>query len=70
MSAVEALGVALEVVFSPQFAGVCDDFIEALRGQKRPLKLTNSEFLVHTVERIVTVFFRTVCKEERALFSR
>ena len=67
VSAVEALGVALEVLFSPQFAGVCDDFIEVLRGHKRPLKLTNSGFLVHTVERRVTVFFRTVSKEERAL---
>jgi hypothetical protein len=30
VSAIEALGVALEVIFSPQFSGACDDFIEAL----------------------------------------
>ena len=51
VSAVEALGVALEVLFSPQFAGVCDDLIEALRGHLRPLRLTSSGFLNHVVER-------------------
>lgn len=67
VSAVEALGVALEVLFSPHFAGVCDDLVEALRGHVRPLRLTDSGFLVHTIERTVTIFFRTVSKEDRAL---
>jgi hypothetical protein len=67
VSAVDALGVAFEVLFSPQFAGVCDDFIEVLRGHKRPLRLTNSGFLVHTIERTIVIFFRTVSKEDTAL---
>ena len=66
VSAIEALGVALEVLFSPQFAGVCDDLVEVLRGHVRPLKLTDSGFLVHTIERTVTRFFRTVSKDDRA----
>ena len=67
VSAIETLGVALEVLFSPQFAGSCDDLIEALRGHVRPLRLTDSGFLVHTVERTITRFFRIVSKEDRAL---
>jgi hypothetical protein len=67
VSAIEAPGVALEVLFSPHFAGVCDDLIEALRGHVRPLRLTDSGFLVHTIERVIIVFFRTVSKEDRAL---
>jgi hypothetical protein len=67
VSAIETLGVALEVLFSPQFSGACDDLIEALRGHVRPLRLTDSGFLVHTIERTVTIFFRIVSKEDRAL---
>ena len=37
IGALEALGTALEVLFSVQFARVCDDFIEVLRGHSRPL---------------------------------
>ena len=67
VTAIETLGVALEVLFSPQFSGACDDLIEALRGHVRPLRLTDSGFLVHTVERTITIFFRIVSKEDRAL---
>ena len=67
VSAIETLGVALEVLFSPQFLGACDDLIEALRGHVRPLRLTDSGFLVHSIERTVTIFFRIVSKEDRAL---
>ena len=59
--------MALEVLFSPQFAGACDDLIEALRGHLRPLRLTDSGFLVHTIERTITRFFRIVSKEDKAL---
>ena len=52
VSAVEALAVVLEVLFSNKFAGVCDDLVEMLRGHVRPLRLTDSGFLVHTVERV------------------
>jgi hypothetical protein len=61
VSAVEALGVALEVLFSPHFAGVCDDLVEALTGHVRPLRLTDSGFLVHTIERAIII------TEDRAL---
>jgi hypothetical protein len=57
----------LEVLFSVQFAGVCDVLIEALRGHERPLRLTDSGFLVHSVERTLAKFFRTVSKEDKAL---
>lgn len=67
VSALEALGVALEVLFSSQFAGVCDALIEALRGHERPLRLTDSGFLVHSIERVFVKFFRTVSKEDKAL---
>ena len=67
VSAIETLGVALEVLFSPQFAGSCDDLMEALRGHVRPLRLTDSGFLVHTIERTITRFFRVVSKEDKAL---
>ena len=69
VSAIETLEVALEVIFSPQFAGSCDDLIEALRGHLRPLRLTDSGFLVHTIERTITRFFRIVSKEDEALAS-
>jgi hypothetical protein len=49
VSALEALGVAMEVLFSSHFAGVCDTLIEALRGHERPLRLTDSGFLVHSI---------------------
>jgi hypothetical protein len=64
---VEALGVALEVLFSPHFAGVCDDLVEALTGHVRPLRLTDSGFLVHAIERAIIIFFRTISTEDRAL---
>ena len=67
MSALEALGVALEILFSFQFAGVCDVLIEALRGHLRPLKLTDSGFLVHSIDRVLVKFFRTVSKDDTAL---
>lgn len=67
VSALEAMAVALEVLFSSQFAGVCDDIIEALRGHERPLRLTDSGFLVHSVERAFIKFFRTVSKDDKAL---
>lgn len=67
VSAIEALASALEVLFSSQFAGVCDQLIEALRGHVRPLRLTDSGFLVHSVERVFVRFFRTISKEESAL---
>ena len=57
VSAIEALAVALEVLFSHKFAGACDDLIEALRGHVRPLRLTDSGFLIHTVERVFIKFF-------------
>jgi hypothetical protein len=66
ISAMEALGISLEVLFSVQFAGVCDDLIEILRGHTRPLKLTDAGFLNHTVERVLIKFFRVVSKEEEA----
>ena len=47
LSALEAVGVAQEVLISSQFSGVCGSLIEALRGHKRPLRLTDSGFLVH-----------------------
>ena len=64
MGAVEALAVALEVLFSSEFGGACDDLIETLRGHLRPLRLTDSGFLVHTVERVFVKFFRIVGKED------
>ena len=67
VSAIEALAVALEVLFSHKFAGACDDLIEALRGHVRPLRLTDSGFLIHTVERVFIKFFRIVSKEDKAL---
>lgn len=67
VSALEALGVALEILFSFQFAGVCDVLIEALRGHVRPLKLTDSGFLVHSIDRLFVKFFRTVSKDDTAL---
>ena len=66
IGALEALGTALEVLFSVQFAGVCDDLIEVLRGHSRPLKLTDAGFLNHTVERVMVKFFRTISKEDEA----
>ena len=67
VGALEALGVALEVLFSFQFAGVCDVLIEALRGHLRPLRLTDSGFLVHSIDRVLVKFFRTVSKDDKAL---
>ena len=67
MSALEALGVALEILFSFQFAGVCDVLIEALRGHLRPLKLTDSGSLVYSIDRVLVKFFRTVSKDDTAL---
>lgn len=67
VSALEAVGVALEVLISSQFSGVCDSLIEALRGHERPLRLTDSGFLVHSIERVFVKFFRTVSKEDKAL---
>ena len=67
VGAIEALAVALEVLFSHKFAGACDDLIEALRGHVRPLRLTDSGFLIHTVERVFIKFFRIVSKEDKAL---
>lgn len=64
ISALEALGIALEVLFSAHFAGVCNELIEVLRGHSRPLKLTDVGFLNHTVERVLVKFFRTISKEE------
>lgn len=66
VSALEALAVALEVLFSYKFAGVCDDLVEMLRGHVRPLRLTDSGFLVHTVERVFVKFFRIVSKDDEA----
>ena len=66
INALEALGTALEVLFSVHFAGVCDDLIEVLRGHSRPLRLTDAGFLNHTVERVLVKFFRTVSKEDEA----
>ena len=59
--------MALEVLFSPQFAGSRDDLIETLRGHLRPLRLTDSGILIHTIERTITRFFRIVGKEDKAL---
>lgn len=67
VGAIEALAVALEVLVSHKFAGVCDDLIETLRGHVRPLRLTDSGFLIHTVERVFIKFFRIVSKEDKAL---
>lgn len=67
VGALEALGVALEILFSYQFAGVCDVLIETLRGHVRPLKLTDSGFLVHSIDRVLVKFFRTVSKDDTAL---
>ena len=64
VGALEAIAVALEVLFSSEFAGVCDDLVEVLRGHLRPLRLTDSGFLVHTVERIFVKFFRIVSKDD------
>ena len=64
VGALEAIAVALEVLFSSEFAGVCDDLVEALRGHLRPLRLTDSGFLVHTVERVFVKFFRIVSKDD------
>lgn len=61
VSALEAVGVALEVLISSQFSGVCDSLIEALRGHE------DSGFLVHSIERVLVKFFRTVSKEDKAL---
>lgn len=67
VSSLEAVGVALEILISSQFSGVCDSLIEALRGHERPLRLTDSGFLVHSIERVLVKFFRTVSKEDKAL---
>ena len=67
VGALKALGVALEILFSYQFAGVCDVLIETLRGHVRPLKLTDSGFLVHSIDRVLVKFFRTVSKDDTAL---
>ena len=66
IGALEALGTALEVLFLVHYAGVYDDIIEVLRGHSRPLRLTDAEFLNHTVERVLVNFFRTVSKEDEA----
>ena len=66
IGALEALGIALEVLFSAHFAGVCNELVEVLRGHSRPLKLTDAGFLNHTVERVLVKFFRTISKEEEA----
>ena len=66
IGALEALGTALEVLFSVHFAEVCDDLIEVLRGHSRPLRLTDAGFLNHTVERVLVKFFWTVSKEDEA----
>ena len=67
ISALEALGTAMEIMFSPHFAGVCNALVEALRGHERPLRLTGAGFLIYTVELEITKFFRTVSKEDRSL---
>ena len=64
VGAVEAIVVALKVLFSAEFAGVCDGLVETLRGHLRPLRLTDSGFLVHTVERVFVKFFRIVSKDD------
>lgn len=67
VSALEALGVALEILVSYQFAGVYDVLIEALRGHVRPLKLTDLGILVHSIDRVLVKFFRTVSKDDTTL---
>lgn len=67
VNALETLAVSMEILFSVHFAGVCDDLIEVLRGHERPLRLTNSGFLIHSVERTLKKFFRIVSKEDRAI---
>ena len=64
MGAVEAIAVALEVLFSSEFAGVCDDLVETLRGHLKPLRLTDSGFLVHTIKRVFVKFFRIISKDD------
>lgn len=65
--AVEAIEVAMEVLFSSLFLGSCGQLVDALRGHERPLKLTDSGFLVHSVERVFRRFFRVVSRDDSAL---
>jgi hypothetical protein len=65
--ALETVATALEVLFSSEFAGVCEEMIETLRGHVRPLRLTNAGFLADSVERKLVLFFRNVSKEDKCL---
>ena len=67
VGALEVVEVALEVLFSEHFAGVCAAFVEALKGHVRPLRYTNSGLLVHTVEMVFVKYFRVIRREKRAL---
>ena len=67
IASLEALTVALEILFSPSFANVCGDFVDVLKGIDRDFKLTNSGFLFHSVERVVAKFFRVISKEDTAV---
>ena len=67
VGALEVIEVALEVLFSEHFAGVCSAFVEALRGHVRPLRFTNSGLLVHTVEMVFVKYFRVIRRDKKAL---
>ena len=59
VNALETLAVSLEVLFSVHFGGVC--------GHERPLGLTNSGLLIHSVEGTFKKSFRIVSKEDCAI---